>query len=30
MLNYYERYQPDIMVAFNDLAKEARRPSAAA
>src|SRR5256885_14165750 len=23
MLNYYERYQPDIMVAFNDLAKEA-------
>ena len=21
MLNYYERYQPDIMVAFNDLAK---------
>lgn len=24
MLNYYERYQPDIMIAFNDLAKEAR------
>jgi uroporphyrinogen decarboxylase len=23
MLNYYERYQPDIMIAFNDLAKEA-------
>ena len=23
MLNYYERYRPDIMVAFNDLAKEA-------
>src|SRR5262249_35647855 len=23
MLNYYDRYQPDIMVAFNDLAKEA-------
>jgi hypothetical protein len=23
MINYYERYQPDIMVAFNDLAKEA-------
>jgi len=22
MLNYYERYQPDIMIAFNDLAKE--------
>ena len=22
MINYYERYQPDIMVAFNDLAKE--------
>ena len=23
MFNYYERYQPDIMIAFNDLAKEA-------
>jgi len=23
MLNYYERYEPDIMIAFNDLAKEA-------
>jgi uroporphyrinogen decarboxylase len=23
MLNYYDRYQPDIMIAFNDLAKEA-------
>src|SRR5947199_9740069 len=23
MINYYERYQPDIMIAFNDLAKEA-------
>ena len=23
MLNYYERYQPDVMIAFNDLAKEA-------
>ncbi|MBI2014549.1 MAG: uroporphyrinogen decarboxylase family protein [Candidatus Rokubacteria bacterium] len=23
MLNFYERYQPDIMIAFNDLAKEA-------
>src|SRR2546427_12282497 len=23
MLNYYERYQPDIMIAFNVLAKEA-------
>jgi uroporphyrinogen decarboxylase len=23
MLNYYERFQPDIMIAFNDLAKEA-------
>jgi uroporphyrinogen decarboxylase len=23
MLNYYERYRPDIMIAFNDLAKEA-------
>src|SRR5204862_6416800 len=23
MLNYYERYQPAIMIAFNDLAKEA-------
>jgi uroporphyrinogen decarboxylase len=23
MLNYYDRYRPDIMVAFNDLAKEA-------
>jgi uroporphyrinogen decarboxylase len=23
MLNYYERYTPDIMIAFNDLAKEA-------
>ena len=23
MLNYYERYKPDIMIAFNDLAKEA-------
>src|SRR5438034_10277945 len=23
MLNYYERYQPDIMTAFNDLAEEA-------
>src|SRR6266849_1769212 len=23
MLNYYERYQPDIMIAFTDLAKEA-------
>ena len=22
MLNYYDRYQPDIMIAFNDLAKE--------
>ncbi len=23
MLNYYDRYRPDIMIAFNDLAKEA-------
>jgi uroporphyrinogen decarboxylase len=23
MLNYYDRYKPDIMIAFNDLAKEA-------
>ena len=23
MLNYYDRFQPDIMIAFNDLAKEA-------
>jgi len=23
MLDYYERYEPDIMIAFNDLAKEA-------
>jgi len=23
MLNYYERYQPDVMLAYNDLAKEA-------
>ncbi|PYN05834.1 MAG: hypothetical protein DME02_18240 [Candidatus Rokuibacteriota bacterium] len=23
MINYYERFQPDIMIAFNDLAKEA-------
>jgi uroporphyrinogen decarboxylase len=23
MLNFYERYEPDIMIAFNDLAKEA-------
>src|SRR4029453_18621060 len=23
MLNYYARFQPDIMIAFNDLAKEA-------
>jgi len=23
MLNFYDRYQPDIMIAFNDLAKEA-------
>jgi uroporphyrinogen decarboxylase len=23
MLNYYDRYQPDVMIAFNDLAKEA-------
>src|SRR6266850_8358287 len=23
MINYYERYQPDVMIAFNDLAKEA-------
>src|ERR671930_50879 len=23
MINYYERYEPDIMIAFNDLAKEA-------
>ncbi len=23
MINYDERYQPDIMIAFNDLAKEA-------
>jgi len=23
MLNFYERYRPDIMIAFNDLAKEA-------
>src|SRR5205823_3702578 len=23
MLNYYERYEPDVMIAFNDLAKEA-------
>ena len=23
MLNYYERFRPDIMIAFNDLAKEA-------
>src|SRR5947199_346782 len=23
MLNYYERYEPDIMIAFNNLAKEA-------
>src|SRR5260370_40560377 len=23
MINYYERYQPDIMIAFNDLAQEA-------
>lgn len=23
MLNYYERYQPDIVLAYNDLAKEA-------
>ena len=22
MINYYDRYQPDIMIAFNDLAKE--------
>ena len=23
MLNYYERYQPDVVLAYNDLAKEA-------
>jgi MtaA/CmuA family methyltransferase len=23
MLNYYERYQPDVLLAYNDLAKEA-------
>jgi uroporphyrinogen-III decarboxylase len=23
MINYYERYEPDIMIAFNDLAKKA-------
>ncbi|TMQ17251.1 MAG: hypothetical protein E6K82_21540 [Candidatus Rokuibacteriota bacterium] len=23
MMNYYERYQPDVMLAYNDLAKEA-------
>src|SRR6202521_3478504 len=23
MINYYDRYTPDIMIAFNDLAKEA-------
>jgi uroporphyrinogen decarboxylase len=23
MINYYERFQPDVMIAFNDLAKEA-------
>ncbi len=23
MMNYYERYQPDVVLAYNDLAKEA-------
>src|SRR4029450_4326127 len=23
MLNYYDRYQPDVVLAYNDLAKEA-------
>jgi hypothetical protein len=29
MMNYYERYQPDVMLAYNDLAKGSRGRSAA-